>query len=520
MRKLIPALLLSLLCAACVKLEVTPQGMESAEVFFAEEGAYRAYLARLYAGLAVTGQQGPAGDPDLQNADEGFSSYLRQYWQLQELTTDEAIIGWTDEGLPDLHNHTWTSNNQFVQSMYNRIYFQAALVNDFLRQTTDQKLQERGVDANLKTAIAGYRAEARFLRALSYSHGLDLFGNLPLYKEDTPPGEVLPQSSRAVVFAFIEAELHDIKDLLPAPGTAEYGRADRAAVWALQSQLYLNAEVYTGQLRYEECLLACRRIIESGVYRLEPDYQHLFGADNHTSPEFIYAIPFDGLNTQTWGGMTYLIHAALGGQMDPADYGVVGAWKGLRTTSSLVRLFWDQGFTDRRARFFTRGQTLEIAQINDFQQGYALPKFTNLTRAGVAGQHETFPDADFPLFRLGEVYLTYAEAALRGAAEGSRPQALEYLNELRNRAGAPPTAPLTDSDLTLDYLRDERARELHWEAHRRTDLIRFGEFTDQGRWPWKGGVPEGIPTGPYRRLFPIPQAELLANPAMRQNGGY
>ncbi|MEO0731983.1 MAG: RagB/SusD family nutrient uptake outer membrane protein, partial [Bacteroidota bacterium] len=126
--------------ASCLKLEVEPRDDASAERFFADETAYRAYLARLYAGLAVTGQQGPTGDPDLQNIDEGFSSYLRQYWQLQELTTDEAIIGWTDEGLADLHFHGWTADNQFVRTMYSRIFFQIAQANDFLRQTTPEKL--------------------------------------------------------------------------------------------------------------------------------------------------------------------------------------------------------------------------------------------------------------------------------------------------------------------------------------------------------------------------------------------
>ncbi len=519
MRKIaLPLLLLLLALTACVKLDVTPRGTESGEAFFAEPGAYRAFLARIYAGLAVTGQQGPSGDPDLQNLDEGFSSYLRQYWQLQELTTESAVIGWTDEGLQDLHFHNWTSDNQFVHAMYSRLYYQIALSNEFLRQTTEEKLNERGVPADQRTEIATFRIEARFLRALSYYHGLDLFGTLPLYVETTPTDQDPVQTNRAGIFLFLEAELHAIKDLLPPPGEAPYGRVDRAAVWALQSQLYLNAEVYTGQLRYDECLLACQRIIASGNYQLEPVYHDLFTTDNHTSPEIIYAIPFDGVNTQTWGGMTYLVHAPLGGRMVPTDYGVEGAWAGLRTTSTLVDLFEQQAFEDRRARFFTNGQSREINRLNDFQQGYAISKFTNLSRAGLAGSNKTFPDTDFPLFRLGAIYLTYAEAVLRGAAEGSREEALGYLNLLRRRAGA--AAPLSNEDLTLDFILAERSRELHWEAQRRTDLIRFDAFTVNGVWPWKGGVPEGMPSNPHRRLFPIPEAELLANPALHQNGGY
>ncbi len=515
-------LLLSLLlwtASGCLKLEVEPRSLEATEQFFADESAYAANLARLYAGLAVTGQQGPAGAPDLQNMDEGFSSYLRQYWQLQELTTEEAIIGWTDDGLPDLHAHTWTSDNQFVRTMYSRIYFQIAQVNEFLRQSTEEKLRQRQVSDATRERVPTYRAEARFLRALSYLHGMDLFGAIPLYTENNPLGGApLPQSNRGIIFDFLESELHDILAYLPEPGAQEYGRIDRAAVWALQAHLFLNAEVYTGRLRYDECLQACRKIIQAGKYRLAEDYRHLFLTDNHRSPEIIFAIPFDGLNTQTWGGMTYLVHAALGGSMRPEDYGVRGAWAGLRTTSALVDIFTRQPFPDRRAAFYTDGQSLEIARVSDFQQGYALPKYRNLDQAGMPGSNETFPDTDFPLFRLGEIYLTYAEATLRGAAGGDRATALEYLNALRQRAGAEDL--LTDADFHLDYLLDERARELHWEAHRRTDLIRFGQFTTGRTWPWKGGVAAGVFTPDYRALFPIPEAELLANPALRQNAGY
>jgi len=506
------------LVSGCLKLEVEPRDDASAERFFADETAYRAYLARLYAGLAITGQEGPAGDPDLQNIDEGFSSYLRQYWQLQELTTDEAIIGWTDEGLPDLHFHTWTSGNQFVRTMYSRIFYQIAQTNDFLRQTSPDKLQERAVSDAILADIPGYRAEARFLRTLSYLHGLDLFGRLPLYTENHPLGGApLPQSSRTELFNFLETELHEILPYLPEAGAQEYGRVDRAAVWGVQARLFLNAETYTGRIRYDECIAACRKILNTGVYTLAPTYSDLFGTDNDTSPEIIFAIPFDGEQTKTWGGMTYLVHAPLGGRMNPLDYGVRGAWAGLRTTSALVDYFTEQPHTDIRASFYTNGQSLEIERINDFQDGYALPKYTNLSSTGEPGKDETFPDTDYPFLRLAEIYLTYAEATLRGG-NGDAEAALSFLNALHLRSGA--TTSLTAADLTLEKLFRERTRELHWEAHRRTDLIRFGRFTNAGIWPWKGGSQVGETTEEFRNLFPIPEAELLANPSLEQNVGY
>src|SRR5207248_5354750 len=134
-------------------------------------------------GLAVSGQRGPAGLPDISGIDEGFSQYLRLYWETEELPTDEAVIAWNDIGLPEMNTQTWTSQSRMVVAMYYRVYFQVVLANEFLRQTTDAKLTARGVVGPLRTQIAQYRAEARFLRALSYRHGMDLFGSIPLVTE-------------------------------------------------------------------------------------------------------------------------------------------------------------------------------------------------------------------------------------------------------------------------------------------------------------------------------------------------
>ncbi|HNG90143.1 MAG TPA: RagB/SusD family nutrient uptake outer membrane protein, partial [Saprospiraceae bacterium] len=217
---------LMLAAGACTDLDVQPTDRVTPEVLFKDESAYRAFIARVYAGLAVTGQDGPAGNADISSLDEGFSNYLRQYWQLQELTTDEAIIGWGDEGLPDLHNHTWSPANQFVRAMYYRIFFQVSMANEFLRETTDDKLNARSVSASVRNDIKLYRAEARFLRALSYWHGMDLIGNIPFYTEESPFGSEAPkQSTRDAVFRFIEGELAAIENDMPAPGTADLGMA-------------------------------------------------------------------------------------------------------------------------------------------------------------------------------------------------------------------------------------------------------------------------------------------------------
>lgn len=534
-----PLIVFMLVAGSCTDLDLEPQSTTTASTLFKDESSYRSFMAKIYAGIAVTGQQGPSGNSDITSLDEGFSNYLRQWWQLQELATDEAVIGWGDEGIQDFHSQKWTTANQFNRAVYYRIFFQISQANEFLRETTDAKLDERNVSQTTRDAIKTYRAEARFLRALSLWHGIDFYGSIPFYTEDSPIGSTSPeQADRRTVFNFIDSELKDIEGDLVAPGQNEYGRADKAAAWMLQAKIYLNAEVYTGTERNTDCITACKKVIDSDVYALEDNYRQLFMADNNNSKEIIFAIPFDGLNTQTWGGTTYLVHAALGGKMvdnkkdsDGTDlkdeaakvYGVNSGWFGLRTTSALVDLFPDAaGAVDERAIFYTDGQSKDISTtgISNFSEGYAVPKFTNVSSLGDAGSDLTHTDTDFPMFRLADAYLMYAEAVVRGGTGGDLGTAVNYINALRARAYNNNSGDITTNDLTLDFMLNERARELYWEGHRRTDLIRFNHFTENGIWPHKGGVPEGKVTEKFLELYPIPAGEILANPKLVQNPGY
>ena len=514
-------LALTVVLGACTDLELSPESDATNANVFDSPDSYRAFIARLYAGFAVSGQQGPAGDPDIKGIDEGFSNYLRQYWKAQELTTDEAVIGWGDAGLQDYHTHIWTASNPFATALYNRIFFQISMTNEFLRETTDAKLNDRGVEGDLRTEVEQYRAEARFLRALSYWHGIDLFGDIPFVTENDVVGNVLPQQgTRADIFDFIESELLAIEGEMIAPGQNEYGRADRAALWMVLSKLYLNAEVYTGQAMYTEAANYANEAINSGAYSLQPVYHELFLADNNSSNEIIFAIAADGANTQNWGSMTFLVHAAVGGSMNAAEFGINGGWWGLRTTSALVDLFpSEDGSIDSRGDFYTDGQTKEISNIGSFNDGYAVPKYRNVTSTGTPGVDENHPDTDFPMFRLADAYLTYAESVVRGGS-GSMSTAVGLINELRERSYGDASGNITSADLTLDFILNERARELYWEGHRRTDLIRFNQFTENGIWPWKGNVAEGRVTESFRNLMPIPASELLANPTLEQNPGY
>jgi len=317
-------------------------------------------------------------------------------------------------------------------------------------------------------------------------------------------------------------ELNAIKTQLPAPGAATYGRATGPAADMLLAELYLNDSVYTGTANWAGALTEAQAVIGS-VYTLDPNYHHLFMADNNTSPEIIFAITQDGVRTQTYGGVTFLVHASVGGSMNARNYGIDGGWYGLRLKPEAYALF---GSGDgRTSTFYTTGQSVVVDTIASFNRGIASPKFTNRTSLGDSGSNPTFVDTDFPVFRLGEAYLIYAEAQLRGGG-GSRAQALTYVNALRERAYGGTAGDITDPTLTLPFILAERGRELLWEAHRRTDLIRYGLFTGSGYlWAWKGEDPHGtnpagVATAATRDLYPLPANELIANPNLRQNPGY
>lgn len=535
---------LQLVAPSC-NLDRNPIYEPSTETVYGDFANYKSLLAKLYAGYAVSGQQGPAGQPDIQGIDEGFSQYLRQYWKAQELTTDEAVIAWNDGTLPTYHQMTWTSGNEFIRAMYNRIYYQISLCNEFVRQTSDDNLSKRGISGSNADEARRYRAEARFLRALSYWHALDLFGNVPFVTESDAVGATAPRRiERAELFNYIESELKalDASGDIAGARQNEYARADKGAVATLLAKLYLNARVYTGQPRYTDCITYCNKVIQGG-YSLQSDYRKLFLADNNatSNSEFILPIAFDGVRTKGFGGMTFVVHAAVGGQMKPREqFGIPsGGWFGTRATKNLPLLFspdptqpdTTQRNPDKRFLFYTAGQTLEINAISNFSDGFAVKKFRNLTSTGAQGSDPdgTFVDTDFPLFRLADVYLMYAEAVLRGGSGGDPGTALGYVNQLRQRAFGNSNGNINAGQLNLQFILDERGRELYWEGHRRTDLIRFRSGGESGPslftssayvWPFKGNVPQGTGVDGYRDLFPIPSTDLQVNPNLIQNTGY
>lgn len=515
-----------LLLASCHKdLDLQPVNSNTSDRQYTTLDGYKQVLAKVYGSYALVSSRGVAiSDVNIAGiSDAGTTDFIRAYWNLQELSTDEAICAWNDANLLAYHNFNWTSSNLFINALYTRSLFQITVCNEFLRESTDEKIAERGFKEAEATDIRHFRAEARFLRAFQYWVLMDLFGNPPFVTEKDPIGKFIPvRITRPELFSYIESELKAIEPELVEPRQNEYARADRAAAWALLARLYLNAQVYTGTERYTDAITYAGKVIGAG-YTLKEHYGTLFMSDNHLdNPEVILPIPYDATYAQNYGGTTFLVCSAHGTDpTDNEDYGIPnGGWLGNRSTKNLPQVFGDySGNTDKRALFGPGN--LEINDVLVFNDGINVYKFNNLTSDSITppSPNGVLCSIDFPLFRLAEMYLIYAESVLRGGTGGSEATALNYINLLRDRAYENTSGRV--SSISVNDILNERMRELYWEGFRRTDLIRYGRFTSSSYlWPWKGGIKAGTGVDDHYALFPIPAAEIIANPNLEQNTGY
>jgi len=495
-----------------------PNTTTGAIVFSTDSGAKEA-LAKVYGAYGLTGSSG-SGSSDLGGIDAGTSDFIRMLFYADEFTTDEAVCAWNDPGVPDLHNLSWTSSDVILEGLYARIMYQVTVANSFIQQASAVKFT-----GTAATDLAQYVAEARFLRAFDYWEMMDLFGNSPFITDKQAIGTTPTYITRANLYTYVVSELRELdsSNAMVAPRQNEFARADQGCVWALLARVYLNAQVYTGTADWTDAITYSSKVIGAG-YQLMQKYQNLFLADNGTSAntEQILSIAYDGNSTQNYGGTTFIINAEIGGSMSPAAYGVPGGgWGGNRVTANVASLYPDlTGTIDGRSLFYTSGQTETIASIGTFTDGYPNVKFQNVTSTGAtpAGA-STYATTCFPLFRLAEQYLIYAEATLQGGSGGSATLALQYFNDLRQRAYGNTNGNV--ASIALQDILDERGRELIWECFRRTDLIRFGYLTSQSYlWPWKGGVSNGTGVDGHYNIFPLSATDLNANTNLKQNPGY
>lgn len=525
----------------------------SEQVYKTKEG-YIGVLAKCYASLILTGQQGgDGGNGDLEGANEGYSGYVRLLFYLQEMSTDNFLMPSSSNGLRKCLNLQWDASNASVVTWtYQRLYMSIAYCNELLRECTEGKLQSRGLWDELKDEYTAYRAEARLIRAYCYSMLCDLFGAVPYVDEHTGVKEIPAQYTRKQIFEYAESELLAIQDELKAPGSNEYGRVDRVADWFLLARMYLNAQSWTGENKYQDAYTYAKKVIEDGHYPLAPDYREIFLADNNTCKEIIWPLVQDGLKAQSSAGTNFYVKAFVNGPMNELYQTGVGSrgWGNVRAKTTLVDAFdaddiafdkndtWGNGKKDKRAQFMTAldNQVKETwdADLNmtsTFTCGYGYIKWRNVTKDDqLCASGEAYTSIDFPLFRTADAYLMAAEAILRGGG-GTAAEALGYVNEVRERAymsgkyakagiRSDVSGAISQQELTLDFILGERQKELASELTRRTDLIRFGKYTKGNNWDWKNGVRLGGDVEDKYKLFPIPESELTNNPALEQNEGY
>ena len=477
-----------------------------------------------------------------------------EYFFSQAQTTDEAIMparggNWYDGAqFQQLHYHTWTKDNGNVNGNW---YWMSTIIG-----TTNQALsilQQTMTEGSFKQRSL---AELKMVRAFAYFLMMDSYGNVPI---DTAYGDFTPHANvpRAQVFDFIESEIQSALPYLSTEvSTATYGRATKWMAYALLAKMYLNAEVYTGAARYDDCIAACDNIINSGLYSLEPmsSYLQMFYPSNGPqNKEFIFAIPYNPTATNTFPFRSVNIHARYdvprsevakfslpftpsapeatlpefyANFNDPNDVRN-GQWlTGLQymndgvtpVTVTTTNLGYDQFYSGSDP---SGSYTYQVNLTPDIvlRQDEALFDCGNDEIAWNMGYRNIkfYPDAtsldrnqnnDEPVFRYSDILLMKAEAILRGGTATLGQTALSLVNDLR----AQRTTSAAWGAVTLEDLYAERCREMAYEGWHRNDMIRFGKY--EGSWGFKTDA------NPDHRIFPIPTNALQVNPALIQNPGY
>lgn len=471
-------------------------------------------------------------------------NYSTDYWFLQSLSTDEAILparggNWYDGGRYEQHHkHTWNQDNAHVQSAW------AWLTSTISTSNQNIFLISKAPESTAKLTSL---AELRTMRAMCYFMMMDMWGNIPISTKfgDTTTART---TARSDVFKFIEKELQEsLPDLSVVVGQETYGRPNKYTAYAILAKMYLNAEVYTGTARWNDAIIACDNIISSGKYAIESDYRKMFFVNNGPQiKEFIFAIPYDASAPN--GYMFYARYAmprSLRAKFslpftpssasstlpqyyayynDPKDVrnqqwitGKQFDYKGVPVTVATTKQGYDEDYKGADAGaaltyqvditpdvIIKKPATFDLGNDEKaWNMGYRNNKFYADSTSATRNQNN-----DVPIFRYADILLMKAEAILKGGTATNGQTAISLVNEVRSKR----TTSTPWTSVTLQQLYEERAREFAWETWHRNDMIRFGKY--EGTWGVK------TDTDPKKRLFPIPTNALQLNKSLTQNPGY
>lgn len=464
------------------------------------------------------------------------------YYSVQELTSDEMVItakggDWFDGGiLIELHRHTYSPTHAFVNGTWSGSY---NAIN-----TCNELLAGGALDDN-------QTAQMRVLRAYFYMRLCDLYGRVKII---TSPGSDAPQSSRDDVFAFVESELlaaigvsaitSDMDPTTSALGTdVNPYRINVYGALGIISKLYLNAEVYSGTARWDEAAIAAGLVIDGGAYQLcgdgctvtnlgkrpavssDPDnlegYAAVFAPNNENNPEHIFTVFYDEVSA---GGMNFSQMNLHYSSQFTWNFDAQ-PWNGYATLEDFYNSY-DAGDVRREASFIVGPQldfggsaVLDYASDDDDVPLVYTPSINEIVpnsqrEAGARPGKFSFKqfgrpdmDNDYPIIRLGEMFLIRAEGLARSS--GNWDDALTDVNTIRARAKVS-----AYTSLNADEFLAERGREMFQEGLRRPDLIRFGKYNDA----WWEKPADG---SDHVNIFPIPFDQITAsNGTLSQNSGY
>ncbi|MBL4904471.1 MAG: RagB/SusD family nutrient uptake outer membrane protein [Flavobacteriaceae bacterium] len=429
---------------------------------------------------------------------------------LNEVSSEEACIatkiggGWYDGGVYlEAQNHTWTPANRMILASWRYCFVGISKVNSVIFQVDNSKLT-----AEQKIPI---NAELRGIRAYYYYVLLDMFGNVPIVT-NYDVSELPANSTRKQVFEFVESELNDITADLP--GGAVWGKLTQNVANTILARLYLNAEIFTGTPRWQDCINTCNKVTN---YVLEPNYFTNFLIQNEVSRETIFAIPYDSKSGTTGNYLQSMTVQEYQKFAISPTGNYPGSPNGLLSQPGLYSSFDN---IDLRKKSLLEGPQINIAtgevillddgseldyteaisDINGAKANEGVRMYKYETKDGEGWER----DHDWVVMRYSEILLMKAESYVRMGNSGS---ALPFVQEVRSRAGLTTTGPID-----LNFINNELKFEFVYEGHRRTDNIRFGDFFQ----PWwnKGATPA------FRGIFPIPQSEIEKNKNLVQNPGY